>query len=93
MSKSVMTEEMIQAMKPEWNAPFVVALCSDTLSPSPTGLICETGLGFMAHTRLWRSAAIDFEDDEKVTPERLLPVREELLHSGTESWVESRSKL
>jgi NAD(P)-dependent dehydrogenase (short-subunit alcohol dehydrogenase family) len=27
MSRSVMTEEMVQAMKPEWSAPFVVVLC------------------------------------------------------------------
>lgn len=76
MSQSVMSEEMAAAMKPQWNAPFVVALCSSSITPMPTGLIFETGLGWGANTRLRRSRGYEFHAVQSVTPERVM-----------ESWI------
>jgi multifunctional beta-oxidation protein len=88
-----MTEDMVQAMKPEWNAPFVVALCSDSISPPPTGLIFELGLGWMANTRLQRSTSFDFSEDQGLTPERVLDAWPQLLESSRNREGEGRSKL
>jgi multifunctional beta-oxidation protein len=50
MTRTVMPEDMIQALKPEYVAPLVVALCSDKC-PTPTGGLYESGCGWVAATR------------------------------------------
>ena len=66
-----MTEEMVQAMKPSLNAAFVVALCSNSINPMPTGLVLETGLGWGANTRPRRTRGDDFQAIQSVSPEHV----------------------
>ncbi|KAL2834156.1 hypothetical protein BJY01DRAFT_224385 [Aspergillus pseudoustus] len=72
MSQSVMSKEMALSMKAQFNAPFVVALCSSLITPVPTGLIFETGLGWGANTILRRSHSYDFHLIESISPEHVL---------------------
>jgi multifunctional beta-oxidation protein len=67
-----MPEEMIQAFKPGYVAPLVVALCSDKVPQPPTGLLFEVGSGWIGRTRWQRSGGHGFPVDVKLTPEHVL---------------------
>lgn len=67
-----MPEEMVQAFKPDYIAPLVVALSSDKVPPPPTGNLYEVGSGWVGQTRWQRSGGHGFPVDVKLTPEEVL---------------------
>lgn len=71
MTRTIMPEEMVQALKPDYVAPLVVLLCSDK-APEPTGGLYETGQGWVAATRWQRTGGNGFPVDVKLTPEAVL---------------------
>jgi len=71
MTRSIMPEEVVQALKPDYNAPLVVLLVSDK-APVPTGGLYEMGSGWFAATRWQRTGGHGFPIDVKLTPEAVL---------------------
>jgi multifunctional beta-oxidation protein len=71
MTRTIMPEEMVQALKPDYVAPLVVLLCSDK-APQPTGGLYEVGMGWFAQTRWQRTGGHGFPIDVKLTPEAVL---------------------
>ncbi|KAF2661945.1 NAD(P)-binding protein [Lophiostoma macrostomum CBS 122681] len=71
MTRSIMPEEMVQALKPDYVAPLVVLLSSDK-APEPTGGLYEVGMGWFAATRWQRTGGHGFPIDVKLTPEAVL---------------------
>ena len=69
MTRTIMPEEMVQAFKPDYVAPLVVALCSDEVPNPPTGGLFEVGSGWQARTRWQRSGGYGFPVDVRLTPE------------------------
>jgi multifunctional beta-oxidation protein len=69
MTRTIMPEEMVQAFKPDYIAPLVVALCSDKVPNQPTGNLYEVGSGWVGRTRWQRSGGHGFPVDVKLTPE------------------------
>lgn len=69
MTRTVMPEEMVQAFKPEYIAPLVLALCSDKVPKDPTGLLYEVGSGWAGRTRFERSFGVAFPREKPLTPE------------------------
>lgn len=65
MTRTVRPEEEVQAMKPEYVAPLVAALCSE--KPPATGNLYEAGTGWFAATRWQRARGVDFEFSDQVT--------------------------
>ena len=72
MTRTIMPEEMVQAFKPDYIAPLVVALCSDKVPKPPTGGLFEVGSGWVARTRWQRTGGHGFPVDVKLTPEEVL---------------------
>ena len=72
MTRTIMSEEMVQAFNPEQVAPMVVALSSDKIPQPPTGALFEVGSGWHARTRWQRSGGYGFPVDVKLTPEGVL---------------------
>jgi len=68
LTATIMPEEMVQALKPDYVAPLVVLLCSDK-APEPTGGLYESGQGWVAQTRWQRTGGHGFPVDTKLTPE------------------------
>ncbi|KAF2455188.1 peroxisomal multifunctional enzyme type 2 [Lineolata rhizophorae] len=68
MTRSILPEEVVQALKPDYVAPMVLLLSSDTC-PEPTGKLYEVGSGWQAQTRWQRSGGFAFPVDQKITPE------------------------
>ena len=58
MTKGVMPEDLLQALKPEYVAPLVVCLCSEDCDES--GAIFEAGGGFMSRLRWQRTRGVVF---------------------------------
>jgi len=77
MTATIMPEEMVQAFKPEYVAPIVVALCSD-VCPEPTGGLYEVGSGWVGKTRWQRSGGHGFPVDKTLTPEAVAQVWEKI---------------
>lgn len=71
MTRSIMPEEVVQALKPDYNAPLVILLVSDK-APVPTGGLYEMGSGWFAATRWQRTGGHGFPVDVKLTPEEVL---------------------
>lgn len=71
LTATIMPEEMVQALKPDYVAPLVVLLCSDK-APEPTGGLYECGMGWFAQTRWQRTGGHGFPIDVKLTPEAVL---------------------
>jgi multifunctional beta-oxidation protein len=71
LTRTIMPEEMVQALKPDYVAPLVVLLCSDK-APEPTGGLYECGMGWFAQTRWQRTGGHGFPVDVKLTPEAVL---------------------
>jgi multifunctional beta-oxidation protein len=72
MTATVMPEEMVQAFKPDYIAPLVLALCSDRVPKNPTGQLYEVGSGWCGATRWQRSGGQSFPIDRPLTPEAVL---------------------
>jgi len=72
MTRTIMPEEMVQAFKPDYIAPLVVALCSDKVPKPPTGGLFEVGSGWVGRTRWQRTGGHGFPVDVKLTPEAVL---------------------
>lgn len=73
MTRTILPEELVQAFKPDYVAPLVVALCSDSV-PEPTGGLYEVGSGWQARTRWQRTGGHGFPVDVKLTPEAVKQV-------------------
>lgn len=71
MTRTIMPEEMVQALKPDYVAPLVVLLCSEK-APEPTGGLYECGMGWFAATRWQRTGGHGFPVDVKLTPEAVV---------------------
>lgn len=69
MTRTVMPEEMVQAFKPDYITPLVLALCSDKVPTQPSGLLYEVGSGWAGRTRFERSGGVSFTQDKALTPE------------------------
>jgi len=69
MTRTIMPEEMVQAFKPDYIAPLVVALCSDKVPSPPTGGLFEVGSGWVGRTRWQRSGGHGFPLDTPLKPE------------------------
>jgi multifunctional beta-oxidation protein len=71
LTRTIMPEEVVQALKPDYNAPLVVLLVSDK-APEPTGGLYEMGSGWFAAVRWQRTGGHGFPTDVKLTPEAVL---------------------
>lgn len=69
MTRTIMPEEMVQAMSPDYVAPLVALLASDK-APS-NGQVFETGCGWIGRVRWQRSEGHGFPVDVKMTPEHI----------------------
>ncbi|KAK1752076.1 peroxisomal hydratase-dehydrogenase [Echria macrotheca] len=72
MTKTILPEELVQAFKPEYIAPVVLALCSDKVPKNPTGGLYEVGSGWVGRTRWQRSGGHGFPVDVPLTPEAVV---------------------
>ncbi|KAF3079234.1 bifunctional hydroxyacyl-CoA dehydrogenase/enoyl-CoA hydratase fox2 [Orbilia oligospora] len=68
MTRTVMPEEIVQALKPDYIAPLV-ALLSSNHCPDPTGGLYEVGSGWVGKTRWQRSGGHGFPIDKPLTVE------------------------
>ncbi|RFU35817.1 hypothetical protein B7463_g533, partial [Scytalidium lignicola] len=71
MTRTILPEELVQAFKPDYIAPLVVALSSDKVPKPATGGLYETGSGWAGRTRWQRTGGHDFPVDVMLTPEDL----------------------
>lgn len=67
-----MPEEMVQAFKPDYIAPLVVALCSDKVPKPATGGLYEVGSGWAGRTRWQRTGGHGFPINVPLTPEEVV---------------------
>ena len=72
MTRTILPEEMVQAFKPDYIAPLVVALCSDKVPKDPTGGLFEVGSGWVGRTRWQRTGGHGFPVDVQLTAEAVL---------------------
>ncbi|KIW84653.1 hypothetical protein Z517_00041 [Fonsecaea pedrosoi CBS 271.37] len=70
LTRTVLSEELVHARKPEFVAPLVLALCSDKVPDRPTGGLYEVGCGWQGRTRWQRSEGHTFDIDQ-FTPENI----------------------
>merc|ERR1712072_1327607 len=80
MTRTIMPEEMVQAFKPDYVAPIVLALCSDRIPEPATGRLFETGSGWAGETRSQRSGGAQFPVDVKLEPEHVKQQWKKLLN-------------
>ncbi|KAB5577863.1 hypothetical protein GE09DRAFT_1087619 [Coniochaeta sp. 2T2.1] len=69
MTRTILPEELVQAFKPEYIAPVVLALSSDKVPKKPTGGLYEVGSGWVGQTRWQRTGGYGFPVDVPLTPE------------------------
>jgi multifunctional beta-oxidation protein len=65
MTRTVRPEEEVLALKPDYVAPLIAALCSDK-APVPTGALYESGSGWFACTRWQRARGVEFPHGQGV---------------------------
>jgi multifunctional beta-oxidation protein len=70
LTRTVLSEELVNARKPEFVAPLILALCSDKVPDGPTGGLYEVGCGWQGRTRWQRSGGHTFDVDA-FTPEAI----------------------
>ncbi|KAH8911467.1 NAD(P)-binding protein [Coniochaeta sp. PMI_546] len=71
MTRTILPEELVQAFKPEYIAPVVLALSSDKVPKKPTGGLYEVGSGWIGQTRWQRTGGHGFPVDVPLTPEEV----------------------
>jgi len=64
MTRTVWPEENVRQMNPDYLAPVVAALCSQT--PPASGKIFESAGGWIGATRWQRARGFDFEPDKGI---------------------------
>ena len=69
MTATVMPPEMVEALKPEYVAPLVVALCHE--SNTESGGIYECGSCWVSKVRWQRTKGVGFPVDQKLMPEHI----------------------
>ncbi|TFL04034.1 peroxisomal hydratase-dehydrogenase-epimerase [Pterulicium gracile] len=67
MTETIMPPEMLAHLKPDYVAPFVVAVCHPD-GPDANGRIFELGAGFVSEVRWERSVGAVFKTDKSFTP-------------------------
>jgi multifunctional beta-oxidation protein len=72
MTRTILPEELVQAFKPDYIAPVVLALCSDKVPKNPTGALYEVGSGWVGQTRWQRTGGHGFPVDVPLTPEEVV---------------------
>lgn len=77
MTRTIMPEEMVQALSPDFVAPLVTLLASDK-APS-NGHVFEVGCGWFSRVRWQRSAGHGFPVDVKMTPEHIAEKWEDIV--------------
>jgi multifunctional beta-oxidation protein len=75
----VLPPEILEAFKPAYVAPLVIALCSDKVPTPGTGALYEVGSGYQARTRWQRSGGHGFPVDVKLTPEAVVRQWEKII--------------
>jgi NAD(P)-dependent dehydrogenase (short-subunit alcohol dehydrogenase family)/predicted lipid carrier protein YhbT len=70
MTQTVLSEEMVNALKPEFVAPFVLTLCHE--SCAETGGLFEVGGGFCAKVRWLRAKGALFSLSKPIVPEEVV---------------------
>jgi hypothetical protein len=68
MTRTVLTEEMVQVLKPEYVAAFVAGLC-DKERNAETGRLYEVGAGWFGSTRWQHSRGWEAKAGTDVTPD------------------------
>jgi len=71
MTRTILPEEMVQAFKPDYIAPLVLALCAEKLPSNPTGRLYEVGSAWCGQTRWQRTGGHGFPVDIPLTPEEI----------------------
>ena len=71
MTRTILPEELVQAFKPDYIAPVVLALCSEKGPKNPTGGLSEVGSGWVGQTRWQRTGGHGFPVDVQLTPEEV----------------------
>jgi multifunctional beta-oxidation protein len=72
LTATVLPEELVQAFKPIYIAPLVIALCSGSVPKPGTGMLYEVGSGYQARTRWQRSDGHGFPTNVPLTPEAVV---------------------
>ncbi|KAI0132251.1 hypothetical protein BJ170DRAFT_613094 [Xylariales sp. AK1849] len=80
MTATILPEELVQAFKPDYIAPLVLALCSDKVPKNPTGGLYEVGSGWCGQTRWQRTGGAAFPVDVPLTPEAVLKQWEKIVN-------------
>ncbi|KAI1816499.1 hypothetical protein GGS20DRAFT_224889 [Poronia punctata] len=79
MTATILPPELVQAFKPDYIAPVVLALCSDKIPKDPTNGLYEVGSGWVGKTRWQRSGGVGFPLDVKLEPEAVLQKLEKIV--------------
>lgn len=67
MTETVMPEDLVKALKPEFVAPLVAFLCSE--ESTTNGQLFEVGAGWVSRVRWQRSKGVMFSTDRTLTSE------------------------
>ncbi|KAK9417724.1 hypothetical protein SUNI508_01481 [Seiridium unicorne] len=79
MTATIMPEEMVQAFKPDYIAPLVLALSAEKGPKNPTGGLYEVGSGWAGQTRWQRTGGAAFPVDVPLTPEAVVKQWEKVI--------------